>query len=238
MSAPVRERRRILIGAVSFADAESVLRLAEKMSAALTLEFGGLLIEDSDVIGVARSPQARLVTSTGIVVPGPSAEQAGMIARAEARAFRAALSRLAAARGVGWSFETRTGELVSGMIGESRGWDLLAIGYRQIRRPSGRIIRLGSEGGEGGEADAVVDALAAALGARVERLPLPDDAATIDRLSRSHAAALVVDLGGGEALTEDALRRLIAAARCPVLIVGAGPARTRHPAEAADPRPR
>ena len=223
MSAPVRERRRILIGAVSFADAESVLRLAEKMSAALTLDFGGLLIEDSDAVGAAGSPRARLVTSTGVLVPGPTAERAGMIARAEARAFRAALSRLAAARGVGWSFETRTGELVSGLIGEAQGWDLLAIGYRQIRRPSGRIILLGTEGGGGGEADTVVDALAAALGARVERLPLPDDDAALDRLSRSHAAAVVVDLSDGVGLNEDALRRLIDAARCPVLIVGAGP---------------
>lgn len=220
MSAPVRERWRILIGAVSFADAESALRLAEKMSAALTLDLGGLLIEDTDATG---SPRARLVTSTGVLVPGPTAEQAVMIARAEARAFRAALSRLAAARGVGWSFETRTGELVSGLIGESQGWDLLAIGYRQIRKPSGRIILIGTEGGGGGEADTVVDALAAAPGARVERLPWPDDGATLDRLSRSHAAAVVVDLSGGDVPTEDALRRLIDAARCPVLIVGAGP---------------
>ncbi len=220
MSAPVRERWRILIGAVSFADAESVLRLAEKISTVLTLDLGGLLIEDSDATG---SPQARLVTLSGNLVPGPSVEQAGVIARAEARAFRAALSRLADARGVGWSFETRTGGLVSGLIGESRGWDLLAIGYRQTHRPSGRIILLGAERGEGGEAEAVVDALAATLGTRVERLPRPDDDDTLDRLSRSHAAAVVVELSDGEVLAEDALQRLIDAARCPVLIVAAGP---------------
>lgn len=220
MSAPVRERWRFLIGAVSFADAESVLRLAETLSAALTLDLGGLLIEDTDATG---SPQVRLVTSSGALVPGPSAEQAALISRAEARAFRAALSRLAAARGVGWSFETRTGGLVSGLIGESRGWDLLAIGYRQINRTSGRIILLETARREGGEAEAVVDALAAAPGARVERLPWPDDGDTLDRLSRSHAAAVVVDLSGGKTLAEEELRRLIDAARCPLLIVGAGP---------------
>lgn len=220
MSAPVRERWRILIGAVSFADAESVLRLAEKMSSALTLDLGGLLIEDTDATG---SPQARLVTSSGELVPGPSAEQAGVIARAEARAFRAALSRLADVRGVGWSFEMRTGGLVSGLIGESRGWDLLAIGYRQVRRLSGRIIFIGADGRAGGVAKAVVDALAAALGARVERLPWPGDGETLDRLSRSHAAAVVVDPSDGRVLAEEELRRLIDAARCPLLIVGAGP---------------
>ncbi|WP_347311914.1 hypothetical protein [Defluviimonas sp. SAOS-178_SWC] len=222
MTPPDPKRRRFLIGAASFADAESVLRLAEQISGALALELGGLLIEDSNAFGDGGPPRARVVTSTGFVVPGPSAAQAGMIARAEARAFRAALSRLAAACGSDWSFETRAGELVSGLIGASRSWDLVAIGYRQTRRSSGRVILIGAGHGDGREAEALVDALVAALGVRVERMPQPNDVDALNKLSRSHAAAVVLDLSGGTMMPEVELRRLVDAARCPVLIVGAG----------------
>ncbi len=223
MSAEATMRKRLLIGAVTFADADSALRLAEKISAALTLELGGLMVAEPGFAGGVGTPRARLVTLTGSLVPEPTPEQASVVSRAEARAFRAALSRLAAERGGAWSFEEQTGELVSGLCGAARSWDVLAIGYRQVHRRAGKIILLEASRRERGEADAIVDVLKAALNVRVERMPRSalGDAEGLARIDRSHASVVVLDLTDGPSVTEVELRRLIDAARCPVLIIGA-----------------
>lgn len=50
----------------------------------------------------------------------------------------------------------------------------------------------------------------------------PTESELLARISRMNAAAVVLDLQAGPFHSHDQLRQLLAAARCPVLVLGAG----------------
>ncbi|MFC2969245.1 hypothetical protein [Acidimangrovimonas pyrenivorans] len=224
MTRAPRQRQRILIGAGSFADAESALQLAERIAGPLASDLGGVMIEDRRLAELLGQPGYRIVTAAGTLAPAPSRPELQRLVAAQARAFEAGLARLAAARALHWSFERRAGELVSSLCAAAHGWDLLVVGHRALHRRLGPVVLLSPPAASA--APALAETVATALHSHVVALdaPAPDspgaEAALLDAVSRRHAAAVVLDLGTGPLHGEEQLRHLIEAARCPVLVLG------------------
>ncbi|MDW4551164.1 hypothetical protein R5H32_17515 [Defluviimonas sp. D31] len=236
MSVATVTRRRILIGAGSFADAETAIAIAERIAEAVAADLGGVMVEEPDAAGVSGLPCQRVVTSSGMLVVAPSSAQMRILLASDARAFRARLSRVAEARALHWSFERRRGELVSGLWEAARSWDLLLLGHRPISRRRGSVVAILPPGPTEIDARALAETLASALGTGIVTMtPMAGteaeaEEALLRRVSRTNAAVVIVDLGAGPVRGPDALRRLLDAARCPVLVIGAGrvPATIAH----------
>ncbi len=227
--------RRILIGAGSFADARAALRLAERLAGDLAAELGGMLVEEAILYEIADLPKPRVITSSGTMIVAPSRARLRTLVEGDARAFRETLSALARSRK--WSFERRRGELISGLCQAARGWDLLLLGHRETQRLPGRVVLIAPPEGAGEAAAGLAGDLAAALRTDVVALRLGPEQpggtaqgsehlggedALLARIGRIHAAAVVLDLSAGPLRTYDQLRRLHAAARCPLVVLGAG----------------
>lgn len=238
MTTPANSPKRLLIGAGSFADALGALRLIERSAGTLAGDIGGLLVEETVVSEVVDLPGQRIVTSSGSVVVAPSRRQIRTLMESDAKAFRETLSELARAKTRKWSFERRRGDLISGLCEASRGWDLLLLGHRETHRRAGRVVLISPPDAPSQTAVDLAADLAQALRSDLVALWLGSntsdpkatlggheqfvsEAAMLARISRMNAAAVVLDLSAGPFRTHDQLRVLLAAARCPVLVLGA-----------------
>lgn len=236
MSAVPKPPRRILIGAGSFADAEAAFRLVEWLAEEMTTELGGMLVEETILPEIASLPKQKIVTSSGTLLVAPTPTQLRTIIESDAKAFQKALSALARSRK--WSFERCRGELVSGLCEAARGWDLLLLGYRASSRQTGVVLLIAPPAKATQDSVRIAGDLARALGTAAVSLSLdapgapqdthPADIETVPgedtllaRLERIHASAVVLDLSAGPLRTYDQLRRVVAAARCPVVVLGA-----------------
>jgi len=207
-------RLRLLIAASSYSDAQAALRLAERLGAGLASDLLGLMVEETEALDLAQLPGRQLVTHSGRMRPPPAPEALRRMLDREARAFEQGLARLAEAQMLRWSFRREGGELVRGVLAALQGGqgDLLILGRGMMRGPAGCILALGPEGGA---AAGLAQQLGAALGLPVEVLREPDPA----RLARRRAAAVVVDPESAGLSDPAALRALLVAARCPVLLL-------------------
>lgn len=238
MSEVSTRTRRLLIGAGNLADAVAALRLAEQLTEALEADLGGLLIEETVIAEALGLPGQRVVTFAGAVVAAPAKNEARALFERDAMAFRDALSRLARARKRNWFFERREGDLVGALFDAAQGRDLLLLGHRPIHRYAGRPVLIAPQ-------EPASRASAELSGFLVRALPgdpvalalrsgsLPPDLQNLDcrsssstsellfRISRMSASAVVLDLSAGPFRSHDDLRLVLAAARCPVLVLGA-----------------
>jgi len=242
MSTPGNQPKRLLIGAGSFADAQAALRLAERLTETLVGDLGGLLVEETVVAEVVDLPGQRVVTASGTIVVAPSRDQVRTLMESDAKAFRETLSGLAQARAREWSFERRHGDLIGRLCEASTGWDLLLLGYRGTHRYAGPVVLITPSGASPqAKTELAADlarGMATALRTGLVALSLATDiadphaeggnheqftseAAMLARTSRINACAVVLDLSAGPFRTHDQLRRLLAAARCPLLVLGA-----------------
>ncbi|MDJ0630119.1 MAG: hypothetical protein QNJ44_17830 [Rhodobacter sp.] len=226
-----------MIGAGSYAEARTALRLAERLAGTLATDLGGMLVEETIWADLAGLPKQRVITSSGTFIVAPSRRQIKTVAESDAKAFRQTLSALAPQEN--WSFERRRGELISGLCEAAKGWDLLLLGYRETHRLVGQIVLIEPPADAEQEARVLADDLAHALGTGTLAMTLgsapqgggvgpPDtehfssEDLLLARIARLHASAVVLDLSAGPLRTYDQLRRLFAAARCPIVVVGAG----------------
>ncbi len=233
MTAAPKPPRRILIGAGTYADARVAIRLTRQIAARSAAVVGGILVEETAWADLPRLKLQRVVTSGGQLVAPPSARQARRMFERDARAFEDELSGLAQTAG---PLARRRGELAETVWAAAAGWDVLVLGYRAMQPLPGRVVLIQPPGEGAPEAAALADRLARGLGTSTitlglgspradlpgERLPTED--ALFDRLSRISCAAVVLDRAAGPFHTLDQLRRLLASARCPVVLLGAPPA--------------
>ncbi len=254
MTAPPRPSRRLLIGAGSFADAQTAFQLAERFAEEMAEELGGMLVEETFLTEIAGLPKQRIITSSGALIGAPSPTQFRTLMAGDAKAFRKALSAIARSRK--WSFEQRRGELICGLCEAASGWDLLLLGHRQMHRLTGQVLLIRPPLAASQEAVHLATKLAVALRTRSVALALgaaeplqepgipnteafESEGELLKRMGRIHASAVVLDLGVGPLRTYDQLRMVLAAARCPVLVLGASQgepsapdaARTEHAQE-------
>lgn len=222
MVEPPRSRKRILIGAGSFADAQAALAIAERLIGRDISDIGGLFLEDSGLLDTA-APRARgLVTARGSILVQPSDRQLRLLWQSDARAFREQLMRVATARAMRWTFERLSGEMVTALCSAAHTWDWLLIGHKSLSAHRGRVVAIPHE--DGGEDDvmALAEGLARSIGAGLmvidDRL---SEAEILSRISATHAEVVVIDASAGPFRSTEQIRRLLAAARCPVLVLGA-----------------
>lgn len=228
---------RILIGAVSFADAELALRLADRIAQSHIAELRGVLIDEDLLADLVALPGQRIVTPAGQVTHPPSEQELQTLVAADARAFRDMLARIAGTRDLKWSFERRRGRLIDALRAAAKDWDLLILGHREMHRRPGRVVHVTPASGASERAERLAADLAEKLKTELVTLSLPRTGATeppattgpadvardarfLARLSRINAAAVLVDLATVPLQSEDDLRLLLEAARCPVCILG------------------
>lgn len=239
MSAGKTSSWRILVGASSFADAQSALALIERLAGPRLGGLGGLFLEEESLSDISGLPMQRLVTSGGSLTPVPSRKELGALFERDAMAFRNMISGIAQSRK--WEFATRRGELISSLfdVAQAQGWDLLFVGYSVARRPRRQVVLIAPPPEASPRAAELAGELAQALGTELRSLdlyadgtaaepglseaePISDIDALFARLSRLPAAALVIDISAGPLRSASDLRRLRLAARCPMIILGAG----------------
>lgn len=228
---------RIMIGAGCFADAEAAMRLADQILANLPAELGGVLVEEDVMTDIVRLPGQRVVTSGGSLMEPPSAREVLILAESDARAFQDRLATIARARSAKWCFERRGGDLIHGLFEAARGWDILLLGYRALHKRPGQVVVVtaGSQGSSratklAGELAQVLKTNALMLSLSAEdgetglaeptRIAMDSESGLLTQLGRINASVVVVDLAASPLQTEDQLRQLLEAARCPVVVLG------------------
>lgn len=232
MTTSAKPSRRILIGAGSFADARAALLLAERLGGMSAAEVGGLLMEEVILSEIADLPRQRVITSSGRLIIAPSQRQIRTLIESDAKAFQSMLSGLARTKKC--FFERRRGELISGLCDAAKDWDMLLLGHRDIHRLTGHVVLIAPPPNTSRASVNVAKELALALqtettsvsfGEAAEKAHAEEYFSTEDalmtRVGRIHASAVVLDLSAGPLRTYDQLRRLLAAARCPIVVLGA-----------------
>lgn len=216
MSAGDARTRKLLLAAASLADAEAALVLCRAILELSPAKPTGLIIV-SESAGIWAGRTHRIVTTSGALLAVPSLEQAQRIARSDVRALEARLAELAAALSTDWACGLSSGELVREAFAAIEGNDILVLGQRPMLRQRGKVLLLGPDASPA--ARALAEALARATGTVVEIIePGGEDA--VARVDRSHAGAVVVDCETFAVESEEELGRLVAAARCPVAVLG------------------
>lgn len=217
-----RGNRRILVGAGSFADARAALEILERLAGFGITDIGGLFLEDRGVIEAAAPSLSAVISPRGAIRGAPTHEHLRLMWQSDARAFRERLMQLAARRALRWSFEKLPGEPVAGLCGAAQSWDWLLIGHHPAAAHAGRVVGIAPEDGHGDGVADLTEGLARSLRARGELIPdtMPEDE-ILARLARMHASAVVIDARDGPFRTAEQIRGLLAAARCPVLVLGA-----------------
>lgn len=240
---------RVLVGAGSFADARAALQLVERFAGPHLAELGGVFLEEARLSEIADLPMQRVVTPGGMLTGAPSRQQIVRLLERDAAAFRKMLSGVAQTRK--WAFERRRGELIGSLCEAAEGWDMLFVGHSVLHRSAGRVVLIAPPPQASQRATDLAGEIAHALGTGVHTLSLTpgqgaarpdqtvpecfeDAGALLSRLSRIPAVALVVDLAAGPFHGVDDLRRLHAAARCPIIVFGAGRRETEQPAGGID----
>jgi len=188
----VAARCRVIMGATSFADAQSVIELAIELAGELGGELKAYLIEDQTILDYAALPFARTVGfgGEGGEPVTPEAMQAAF--RRDARIFRDTIRTVAGTRTLHWSFEQKRGEIRSLFTVDFGGEDIAVIGRRRLAVHAGDLILLDDATAEG-------DRLYGLAGRTARRLKVPlhvliwaQDARTADErqatLLRTHRA--------------------------------------------------
>lgn len=259
MTEPGPRKTRILIGAGTFADASTALRLAAHLLDGTASSLGGLLVQQEDVLALCRLPNRQVVTSSGTLALAPSLSQIKRLMQADARAFRELLAEIAGPPRAEVSFEQQRGDLVDASVQVGKAWDVLIFGYRRVHPVPGQVVVLTPTRPDGDTAPRLAQHLAKHLHTGLVALTVGPPsggeghvgphatlrvatlAEALGRLTRLNAQAVVVDLAHGPIHTHDELRHLLESARCPVVVVGAAseiPAleHSTHFAPGPDPR--
>lgn len=220
MSSRAARGRQVLIAAMSRADAEAALLVAQSVLEWAPATPTGLVVEAA-MADLVMSARQQLVTTGGALRPVPSRDHARRMADSEARTLEGHLARAPLPSSAPWSFGFATGDLISRACEIIVDEDILILAQRPILRGRGPVLLAGEHSET---AQALAEALARRIAATVTEYPTgPEQSAAdiLSRIDRCHAAVVVVDLTTGPLDSEGDLRRLFAAARCPVIVLGA-----------------
>lgn len=229
MSAVAARARRLVIAAESLGGAEAALAFCRSILEWSPAKPTGRII-DSDSAGYWTGSGNRLVSTGGAVLPIPPPDRLRRMARGDAEALAARLAGLATELNTESTCELCEGELVSMACATIEHDDILILGQRPVVPRRGKVLLLEAGHGASVAARGLADALAWANATSVSLISPARDAdqdALIAQVDRSHAGVVVADFEAGPLSGEDELRRLFAAARCPVTVLGGS--RIRRP---------
>ena len=219
-----QQKRRLLIAASSFSDAEAALPLVTPLLEFTPAHLAGLL-SGNEVADLVLMEGQQIVSSRGSLFSVPSQSQSRGFGAGDARAFKKLLAKVAGARSVSWTFEAGKSDLIASVCATATIDDIVLLGHRPISRFHGRVLLIGQERTQTGAARSMAEALARALATVVTEIH-PDDREAVEsilaRVDQSHASLVVADFKTGPLRSEADLRLLFGAARCPVAVLGAG----------------
>jgi hypothetical protein len=233
MTTAAGPERHLLIAGTSLPDVDAALALARLILERLPAAPAGLLVETNFAEFVIGTRQ-RLVAVSGQLQTIPSPADWKRSDGRDAQALRQRIAALAAERAAAWRSEVATGDLVACACGAVAGEDILLLCQRPLLRLRGQVLVLGAAGTPDTEPlRTLAHALAQASGTTVSEIDAGSAAAglagALDQVDRSPASAILLDLSRSPGMSEDDLRRLVAAARCPVVVIGASRIRRATP---------
>lgn len=239
MTSEGRPAPKILVGAGSFVDAETAVRIAERLAIDLSAGLGGVLVEETNMLAICELPNQRVILASGATVQAPDRMQFQTLMHADARAFQKSLARSAQTAGAEWVFVRDTGDLVGTSLRVAMGWDILVIGYRKVHTIPGKIILLQGGAAPSEDMKKAARVLTQRLSADLlvftvgrDRQDPPDAPPPVPQhfetlhaamavLARTNAQAVLVDLAQGPIRDPDVLARLLEVSRCPLVVFGA-----------------
>lgn len=171
--------RRVVLGATSFADAESVLEIALGIAAETGGEVFGLLIEEDTILMFSDHPAARTISHRGETLGSPGLTRMQQAFRQDASRFEAQLSRAAAERALRWRFSHRAGRLPVILTEETAAGDLVLLGGEPWRSRPAEVVLLAGDAWDD-ELFALAAGLAGSYHARL-RVLRPAGAAPVPR---------------------------------------------------------
>lgn len=219
MTGSVIRERGLVIAAESLGGAEAALAYCRTILESFPGRPRGLIIEP-DTAALRTSPGQRLVSPSGAYLAIPSADRMRRIAERDAVALRKRLSGVAAETKTEWGCELSKGELVAAACAKIGEADILLLGQRPMQARRGTVLLLEAAGSASTAARDLAEAMARGVSTTVSTLQA-EPGALVELVDRRYASAVVVDLGAGPFRTVEDLRRLFAAARCPVAVLGA-----------------
>ncbi|MRU14053.1 hypothetical protein FDP25_01275 [Roseovarius sp. A21] len=214
--------RKLIIAAESLEGADAALSLCRAILGLAPAMPSGLIIEPvGNDYWSGRDP--KIISTRGILMMAPPrVDRLRRMARRDAAELGARLSDLAKDLDTEWDCTVAAGDLVGAACAELRDADILLLGQRPLFRGLSRVVLLGGEKGPSEAARILAGALAQESRTSVAVLSAEtcaDDQITA-LVERTHAVALVLDLQAGPVMSEESLKRVYMAARCPIVALG------------------
>ncbi|MEE4278048.1 MAG: hypothetical protein V2I82_06215 [Halieaceae bacterium] len=214
--------RRLVIAAESLDGADAALSLCRAILGWAPAMPSGLIIEPvGDDYWSGRDP--KIISTRGALIALPTIDRLRRMARRDAVELGARLSDLAKDLGTEWDCTVAAGDVVGAACAALKDEDILLLGQRPLFRGLSRVVLLGGEKGPSEAARTLADALA--QDSRTSVVVLSAETRADDPITalveRTHAVALVLDLQAGPVISEESLKRVYMAARCPIVVLGA-----------------
>ena len=221
MREELRPDRHLVVAGASVADVRAALSHARILLQQLHATPRGLFVE-MQFADLATGTEHRLVAADGTFREFPNYEQSSRTAKWEARQLETIISELASGRTGHWSCEVAEGDLVTCACANAAEEDILLLCQRPMLGLRGSVLLLGALNPSSDTALIAAQALANAFSTTLSKVHLSEQIAGIyDEVNHSHVVAIVIDLDAGPAASEEDLRQLVSAARCPVVVIGA-----------------
>lgn len=231
-------RTRILIGAESFADAESAMALARILADQVTADLEGLFVTDAALASLMTLPERRVISAGGRLLQAPSLDQFRAALAGDIRAFRKELAEIAGHGSGSWHFETQSGDFMDVIEKAASQCDILVLGHRTFHRHLGDVLVIDQTAEPEPTTQTLAETLARALRTNMRHVAVsskqegtktstsdqaglfasPD--ALLSHINRLNAAAIVLNLKVGARRGLRDLTELLRVARCPVVVLG------------------
>ncbi len=222
-------KKRLLVCAGSFADAQPALRIAEALVGSELGDIAGVLVEELQDVESLPAQARCVVTASGAVCVAPPPEERRLQMESDAKAFRDRLIQLANQATANWRFEREKGDPIGQFISTRRDWDLLVIGHRIIGRQTGCVVTIKPQDADESRTSGLSQSLAKVLRANVLEIEFRESVGELlSTINKTRATAIIIDTVSGPIRDKDQIRKLVDAARCPVLIVGASETQDRQ----------
>ena len=180
---PIR-RWRIIVGATSFADANSAIALAISLAGEfagkLDCEIDACLIEDEVVLAYAALPFARTIFPGGGKAEPVTLQAMQSAFRRDAQVFRKAIENAAALGAFRWTFQQKRGQLRNLLPTGFNAHDLVVIGRQRLPGRSGDLFVLDDASQPAEKLYAMALRTAHKLNVPVQVLIWGNDAAAVD----------------------------------------------------------
>ena len=214
-------RRRVIIGATCFADADAAIGMAASLAKIVEGEVLGVLVEDDSILTYADLPFAKTVTfQQGVLQPVTRKTMDSAFQR-DARVFERRLASAASQTAVKWSFERKRGQMMPLLQSTATAGDFIFLGYQQTGISRGEIVFIDFVGDEASHLLGLSKAIASEMGLGLQTVNLSEheklgpETGVLDYLRKTSPAAVIIAFDNRHNLD---LLDILETARCPVIL--------------------